>query len=150
MLPCFLVLNAMCLRDDGGLEKPQQQNSQKQTPKNPQKPFLEFFKTTYMEFLLFADLSAKGHSNSKPLSSLQNWPSPKPDQLTQVLFQATAAEDVVVPPQAAPSPLSPRLGTVHIAQQWEGRVAPSGGASLAQVVAKARVVCACVIVRMTV
>lgn len=63
------------------------------------------------------------------------------------------AQDVVVPPQAAPSPLSPRLGTVHstdIAQQWEGRVAPSGGASLAQVVAKARVVCACVIMRMTV
>lgn len=110
MLPCFLVLNAMCLRDDGGLEKPQQQNSQKQTPKNPQKPFLEFFKTTYMEFLLFADLSAKGHSDSKPLSSLQNWPSPKPDQLTQVLFQATAGRRCGCTTPGSPQPSVPQAG----------------------------------------
>lgn len=80
-----LLLSAECSyaphTDDGGLKKIPTKNNRKQTPKNLQKPFLEFFGTTYVEFLVFADLSAKGHSDSKHPSSPERWPSPKPGEL---------------------------------------------------------------------
>lgn len=94
----------------------------KTNTKEPQKAF-PWIKTTYMEFLVFSDLSAKGHSDSNHPSSPERWPSPKPGELwCRCSSKLVLGEDVIVPSWAAPSPLPPsvaqprqpcRLWTVH-------------------------------------
>lgn len=80
MLACFLVLSVKHLTDDGGLKKPNNKTSKNEHQRTPKSLSLSSLKTIYMEFLVFADLSAEGHSDSKHPPSPESWPSPKPDE----------------------------------------------------------------------
>lgn len=159
MLACFLVLSVKHLTDDGGLKKPNNKTTKNKHQRTPKSLSLSSLKTIYMEFLVFADLSAEGHSDSKHPPSPESWPSPKPDEHWRRCSSKPVLEKMWLCPPGQPSALclpawhSPgsRAGSgLFTGQALPSGACSSGRASLAQVVAKARVVSACVIVRMTV
>lgn len=147
MSTCFPVLNVEHLKYDVGLNK-----KKKKACSVFSFSFLKSFKTTYMKFLVFADLSAKGHPDSKTARRPQNQTSSEASPLPSRCCEKMCRYPLGQPSAAHRRTNQPAAQALNCLHDIHYLTVPAllEGPLLTQVVAKARVVSAHVIVRMTV